>query len=80
MTDNINKKTTDNSAATDDKANTTNDVYQSNAFPTMPTIDSDSPWLSAYERYSIDATIEMPEDNTSLLPISAWAHRLLLSN
>ena len=69
MTDNINKKTTDNSAATDDKANTTNDVYQSNAFPTMPTIDSDSPWLSAYERYSIDATIEMPEDNTSLLDV-----------
>ena len=69
MTDNINKETTDNSAATDDKANTTNDVYQSNAFPTMPTIDSDSPWLSAYERYSIDATIEMPEDNTSLLDV-----------
>jgi long-chain acyl-CoA synthetase len=69
MTDNINKKTTGNSAATDDKANTTNDVYQSNAFPTMPTIDSDSPWLSAYERYSIDATIEMPEDNTSLLDV-----------
>ena len=69
MTDNINKKTTDNSAATDDKANTTNDAYQSNAFPTMPTIDSDSPWLSAYERYSIDATIEMPEDNTSLLDV-----------
>ncbi len=69
MTDNINKKTTDNSTATDDKANTTNDVYQSNAFPTMPTIDSDSPWLSAYERYSIDATIEMPEDNTSLLDV-----------
>ncbi|MGE6442044.1 AMP-binding protein [Psychrobacter sp. NPDC078409] len=69
MTDNINKKTTDNSAATNDKANTTNDIYQSNAFPTMPTIDSDSPWLSAYERYSIDATIEMPEDNTSLLDV-----------
>lgn len=69
MTDNINKKTTDNSAATDDKANTTNDAYQSNAFPTMPTIDSDSPWLSAYERYSIDATIEMPEENTSLLDV-----------
>ncbi|WP_296208204.1 AMP-binding protein [Psychrobacter sp. UBA3480] len=69
MTDNINKKTTDNSAITDDKANTTNDAYQSNAFPTMPTIDSDSPWLSAYERYSIDATIEMPEDSTSLLDV-----------
>ncbi|KRU22755.1 long-chain fatty acid--CoA ligase [Psychrobacter piscatorii] len=35
----------------------------------MPTIASDSPWLSAYERYSIDATIEMPEDSTSLLDV-----------
>lgn len=69
MTDNINKNTTDNSATTNDKSDTANDTYQSNAFPTMPTIDSDSPWLNAYERYSIDATIEMPEDNTSLLDV-----------
>src|SRR5690606_19937363 len=40
-----------------------------NTFPTMPTIDSDSPWLGAYERYGINATIDMPEDNTSLLEV-----------
>ena len=69
MTDNINKETTDNNAATDGKADAASNAYQSNAFPTMPTIASDSPWLSAYERYDIDATIEMPEDSTSLLDV-----------
>ncbi|MBH0006475.1 AMP-binding protein [Psychrobacter sp. SWN149] len=69
MTDNINKETTENNAATDGKADAASNAYQSNAFPTMPTIASDSPWLSAYERYDIDATIEMPEDSTSLLDV-----------
>jgi long-chain acyl-CoA synthetase len=69
MTDNINKETTDNNAGTSDKGNASEYIYQDNAFPTMPSIASDSPWLSAYERYSIDATIEMPEDNTSLLDV-----------
>lgn len=69
MTDNINKETTDNNAGTSDKGNASEYIYQDNAFPTMPTIASDSPWLSAYERYSIDATIEMPEDSTSLLDV-----------
>nr|WP_243453185.1 AMP-binding protein [Psychrobacter coccoides] len=39
------------------------------AFPTMPTIPSDRPWLDAYERYGIDATIDMPDDETSLLEV-----------
>lgn len=69
MTDNINKETTDNNAGTSDKGNASEYIYQDNAFPTMPSIASDSPWLSAYERYSIDATIEMPEDSTSLLDV-----------
>jgi len=69
MTDNINKETTDNNAGTSDKDNASEYIYQDNAFPTMPSIASDSPWLSAYERYSIDATIEMPEDSTSLLDV-----------
>ena len=69
MTDNINKETTENNAATGGKADAAGHDYQSNAFPTMPTIASDSPWLSAYERYDIDATIEMPEDSTSLLDV-----------
>ena len=38
-------------------------------FPTMPEIPSDRPWLDAYERYNIDATIDMPEDHTSLLEV-----------
>ncbi|MBI0427423.1 AMP-binding protein [Psychrobacter sp. NG27] len=69
MTDNINKETKENNVATDGKADAASNAYQSNAFPTMPTIASDSPWLSAYERYDIDATIEMPEDSTSLLDV-----------
>jgi len=69
MTDNINKETTGNNAETNSTGSASEYIYQDNAFPTMPTIASDSPWLSAYERYSIDATIDMPEDNTSLLDI-----------
>ncbi|MGO2884282.1 AMP-binding protein [Psychrobacter celer] len=66
MTDSINKETTEDQAAT---GHTARQAYQDNAFPDMPTIDSDSPWLSAYERYGIAATIDMPEDNTSLLDV-----------
>jgi len=69
MTDNINKETTGNNAETNGTGSASEYIYQDNAFPTMPTIASDSPWLSAYERYSIDATIDMPEDNTSLLDV-----------
>jgi len=69
MTDNINKETTENNAETNGTGSASEYIYQDNAFPTMPTIASDSPWLSAYERYSIDATIDMPEDNTSLLDV-----------
>lgn len=64
MTDNINKEMTDHKAA-----NNTQSKAGTNAFPTMPTIASDSPWLSAYERYGINATIEMPDDSTSLLDV-----------
>ena len=60
MTDSINKETTNDNAAMNNK---------DSVFPTMPTIDSDSPWLKTYERYGIDATIDMPDDNTSLLDV-----------
>lgn len=38
-------------------------------FPTIPNIPSDRPWLNAYERYGIDATIDMPDDMSSLLEV-----------
>lgn len=38
-------------------------------FPIMPTIPSNRPWLDAYERYSINSSIDMPEDESSLLDI-----------
>lgn len=44
-------------------------LAETNAFPTMPDIPSDRPWLAAYERYGISATIDMPDDNTSLLEV-----------
>lgn len=64
MTDSINKETTDSKAA-----NYAQSMAGMNTFPTMPTIASDSPWLSAYEKYGIDATIDMPDDSTSLLEV-----------
>ena len=63
MTDSINKETSNHNAA----GNTQSIVE--NAFPTMPTIDSDSPWLSTYERYGIEPNIDMPDDSTSLLEV-----------
>lgn len=63
MTDSTNKEAKNHNAAAD------NQSMVGNTFPTMPTIDSDSPWLGAYERYGINATIDMPEDNTSLLEV-----------
>ena len=85
MTDNINKETANDKASTNNKDSAhksiadknrihkdtvyQDNIYQENAFPTMPTIPSDRPWLSAYERYGIDATIDMPDDNTSLLEV-----------
>ncbi|WP_350582633.1 AMP-binding protein, partial [Pseudomonas sp. HY2-MNA-CIBAN-0224] len=62
--DNINKETTNDNVAKD-----TQSATETNTFPTMPTIASDSPWLNAYERYGIDATIDMPDDSTSLLEV-----------
>ncbi len=47
-----------------------------NTFPNMPKIPSDRPWLSAYERYGIDSSIDMPDDNTSLLEIFERNFRL----
>ena len=44
-------------------------MNKTNNFPTMPTIPSDRPWLNAYERYGIEATIDMPDDETSLLDV-----------
>ncbi len=44
-------------------------MNKTNNFPTMPTIASDRPWLNAYERYGIEATIDMPDDETSLLDV-----------
>ena len=56
MTDSNKKESTDHEVA-------------NNAFPTMPTIASNSPWLSTYEKYGINATIDMPDDCTSLLDV-----------
>lgn len=71
--DNVDKGTVGKGNAAKDSAHKSkadgNKIYQENAFPTMPTISSDSPWLSAYERYGIAATIDMPDDNTSLLEV-----------
>ena len=64
MTDNIKKETTDHK-----DTNRAQPMAGTNVFPTIPTIASDSPWLNAYERYGIDATIDMPEDSTSLLEV-----------
>ena len=63
MTDSINKETSKHNAAGNAQS------IVENAFPTMPTIDSDSPWLSTYERYGIEPTIDMPDDSTSLLEV-----------
>lgn len=82
MTDNINSDSTDNKAPDQSSNNNDNKHVQKDqpkkdgqtmanmtAFPTMPTIPSDRPWLDAYERYGINATIEMPDDETSLLEV-----------
>ena len=63
MTDSTNKEAKNHNAAAD------NQSMVGNTFPTMPTIPSDRPWLDAYERYGINATIEMPDDETSLLEV-----------
>ena len=46
-----------------------NKKINAHTFPTMPTIARDRPWLTAYERYGISATIDMPEEDTSLLDV-----------
>lgn len=40
-----------------------------NAYPQLPTIPQDRPWLASYERYGIPATIELPAKDTSLLEV-----------
>lgn len=77
MTDNTNnsgtnKNTPDQAPANSGENHTHKDAQvmsDMTAFPTMPTIPSDRPWLDAYERYGIDATIDMPDDETSLLEV-----------
>ena len=66
MTNNSNKNTDNNDENSKSKAAPT---FKMNEFPVMPEIPSDRPWLNAYERYNIDATIDMPEDDTSLLEV-----------
>ncbi len=63
--------THNNKLSTDKKS-----AADSSAFPTMPKIPSDRPWLDAYERYGIDAAIDMPDDNTSLLEVFERNFRL----
>ena len=63
MTDSTNKEAKNHNAAADTQS------MVENTFPTMPAIDSDSPWLNTYERYGIEPTIDMPDDNTSLLEV-----------
>nr|WP_201586617.1 AMP-binding protein [Psychrobacter jeotgali] len=76
MTDNTNKNSADHIRASkdqaDDKAiqnNSAQSMSDMTAFPTMPDIPTDRPWLDVYERYGIDSTIEMPDDETSLLEV-----------
>ncbi|MBP2279991.1 long-chain acyl-CoA synthetase [Psychrobacter sp. PL19] len=72
MTDNINKAVADSVSAnsnSDKVPKEAQSMAETNAFPTMPNIPSDRPWLNAYERYGISATIDMPDDNTSLLEV-----------
>ena len=49
--------------------NTTTVSHASRAFPIVPTVPNDKPWMNAYERFGIDSTIEMPLADTSLLEI-----------
>ncbi|MGM8888293.1 AMP-binding protein, partial [Psychrobacter sp. 1U2] len=77
MTDHANNSGTNKNAPDQASVTDGNDHAHKNeqmmsdmtAFPTMPTIPSDRPWLDAYERYGIDATIDMPDDETSLLEV-----------
>ena len=72
MTDSIDKKTSKHEPASNSTSPTNKDkkaMSDINEFPTMPTIPSDRPWLDAYERYGISATIDMPDDETSLLDV-----------
>lgn len=77
MTDNANNSGTNKNAPDQASVDSGNDhahkdeqmMSDMTAFPTMPTIPSDRPWLDAYERYGIDATIDMPDDETSLLEV-----------
>ncbi len=72
MTDDINKKTKSNQALNLTSKNNSKNIpskAQLNDFPNMPHIPSDRPWLQAYERYNIDATIDMPDDNSSLIEV-----------
>ncbi|WP_367106238.1 AMP-binding protein [uncultured Psychrobacter sp.] len=79
MTDNADKNSTDDTSASKDSTNNkvtkddSSDHEQSTsnmtAFPTMPKIPHDRPWLDAYERYGISADIDMPDDETSLLEV-----------
>jgi len=71
MTDSINKSTPDHKPSKGKEAgvNDAHSIAEMTAFPTMPTIPSDRPWLNAYERYGISPTIDMPDDSTSLLEV-----------
>lgn len=72
MTDDINKKTKSNQALNLTSKNNSKNIpskAQLNDFPNTPHIPSDRPWLQAYERYNIDATIDMPDDNSSLIEV-----------
>ena len=72
MTDDTNKNIKDHKTSKHQEGNTPKKPQakkQSDDFPNMPHIPSDRPWLQAYERYNIDATIDMPDDNSSLLEV-----------
>lgn len=43
--------------------------FQGNAYPQIPEIPQDRPWLASYERYGIPANIELPAKDTSLLDV-----------
>ncbi len=69
MTNHTDNQNANQKAADDKTTKNTQAKPKTTQFPNMPTIPSDRPWLSAYERYGIDATIDMPEDDTSMIEV-----------
>ncbi|WP_227429055.1 AMP-binding protein [Psychrobacter sp. I-STPA6b] len=44
-------------------------IFRQSRYPQIPEIPSDRPWLDSYERYGIPASIDLPDESSSLLDI-----------